>query len=582
MIKGDTMNETIGAKGGHNDYRRILKIKEKKKKEIINQAEEQEIKELERKVKKQQRYVLIKTLPIVLVGQTIKTLYETATGKEDKDIQEANSKWRIKEYGIDHTTESIQERKLLEKAEKQRTADKEEIVQVVLEDGRKVTVVLPERPKKQTVLDEINIFKYSKTDNYKKQEEVTREEEKSEIVEEKEKVIEEKPTKQAVQDFIAVPTTKVGIEEKENEFTDDFSRGEDVGLSERSQVKLDKLKARKIIDEYEKQLKDIRYDLRQLVFEYNVLVDEAEQAVVSKEMENVLEKLSDVIRRIDELKRKIAIDDLDKYDDNYIYTLVEGYLEEFKDKKLVEEIKDSPLYILIAEKLEELDVKKNGLSREVDAKKEQLEEKEEKFELLKEKFINIDKINKELLAFQDEQDRILREVREKVKNAVSVQEKVEVQVEAMNRQSARLFRLLSLSMLFPGARSARSMAATAAAYLYFVNNILNPKTTTKKYKVITVRDYSKDIEKNMGALDDAFDLLGKTSKQIDKMISQISDEFSDYFGIIKEADELIANLKKVKAEISEKEYEMEKIKEEQRLILEKNNAKVMKRGTYPM
>ena len=34
--------------------------------------------------------------------------------------------------------------------------------------------------------------------------------------------------------------------------------------------------------------------------------------------------------------------------------------------------------------------------------------------------------------------------------------------------------------------------------------------------------------------------------------------------------------------VEEKEYEMQKIKEEQEKVLEENNSKVLKRGEYPM
>lgn len=580
------MNETIGVKGGHNDYRRSLKIKEMQKKKILDEAEEKEIKDLEKIVKKQQRYVLIKTLPIVIVGQTFKTLYDTATDKREKDIEEANSKWKIKEYGLDHTTESLQEKKAREAASKRRKDGAREVV-IVDEVGRKIKVTIPEK-KKASILDEVNIFKSPIKKEDEKKENKQPKENIEEKKKEKVKEVEEKVVSKDSQSYVEEPKKKKGIGTDSNDISYDIplvsvpSEIDETSLTKSEKETLDKLKARKIVDEYEKQLKDIRYDLRKLIFEYNVLVDEADRAIISEEMEVVLEKLSDVISKVDELKRKIAIEDLDKYDDNYIYTLVEGYLEEFKDKRLVAEIKDSPLYVLISEKLDELDKKKDGLSKEVDLKKEALEEREENFDILKEKYINIDRINKELLAFQNEQDLLLREIREKVRNATSVEEKVEVQVQAMNRQSKRLFRLLALSMLFPGARSAKSMASSAAAYLYFMNNILKPKTTTRKYKVITVKDYSKEIENSLSAIDDATDLLGKTGNQIDKMISQINRDFADYFGVIKEADELMYNLKKIREEVREKEYEMEKIKEEQRIMLEKNNAKVKKMGTYEM
>lgn len=566
------MNETIGAKGGHNDYKKSLKIRENQKKKMAD-LEEKKIRELEKKVKRQQRYVLIKTLPIVIVGQTFKTLYDTATGKREKDIEEINSKWRIKEYGIDNTTESLQEERLREVKEK-----KQREVTVVKEDGKKIKIILPGDEKK-TILDEIEIKDKSlvnreNTSVSEREESAVNEEQKSTEVS-----TDVGPLEEEVE---CVPISRAkGIASDDTVYEKDRYIAED-SLSDYEKRSLDKLKNHKIIDEFEKQLKDVRYDLRQLVFEYNILVDEANRAIVSEEMEIILDKLSEVISKIEELKRKIAIDDLDKYDDNYIYEIVEDYLKEFRDGKLVDEIKDSPLYVMIAEKLDEIDSKKDDFSKKVESKKEKFEEKEERFEELKEKYFDIDKINNDLIDFQNEQDRLLKEIKEKMKTATTVQEKVEVQVQAMNVQSKRLLNLLGLSMLFPGNRSARSMATAAAAYLYFVNNIVKPKTTTKKYRVITVKDYGKAIEKSIVSINDAIDLLGKTSKQIEKMISLISDEFKDYLGVIKEADELLSNLRKMNDEIKEKEYELEQIKIEQEKNLEKNNAKVKKIGEYPM
>ena len=66
------------------------------------------------------------------------------------------------------------------------------------------------------------------------------------------------------------------------------------------------------------------------------------------------------------------------------------------------------------------------------------------------------------------------------------------------------------------------------------------------------------------------------------MISKIKEEFKDYIGVIKECDELLSNLEKTRSNLHEKEYELEKIKSKQEKELERNNAKVLTRGTYSM
>ena len=74
------MNETIGSKGGHNDRRRSLIISKKKKKKL---KEEQEIKELEKSVKKAQKFILIKATPLILAEGIIQLL-SPSTNQEDK------------------------------------------------------------------------------------------------------------------------------------------------------------------------------------------------------------------------------------------------------------------------------------------------------------------------------------------------------------------------------------------------------------------------------------------------------------------------------------------------------------------
>ena len=476
------MNETIGVKGGNNDRRRSLRISKKQKKKLQDEEEQREIAELEKKVKKQQRFTLIRTLPIVLLGSAFKTLYDTARGKTF-DREEEKSKLEIK----DHDEE-----------------------------------------KKEKKNEPLEIHQ--------------------------------------------VETSSLG----------DTSVIDEEQLPEDVRIRFQKLKAQKIIDVYEEELKDIRYELRQLASDYQVLAEQESEIVYSEEADEILHKLSDLIGKIEELKRKIQIEDYDQYDGNYLYTLIEDYLLEFRDGNVLSEVEDSPLYVLIAEKLNELDGERDSLTQKVQMKKELLEEKEELFEELKERFFSIERMNQELLEFQNEQDTLLREVQEKIEKAISVEEKVKIEVSAMNRQSRRLLSLLSFQMMFPGPRGVKRLASTTAAYLYFASQILHPQTTTRKYRVITVKDYSREIENSMQTLEDASKMLERTTIQVDKMIDEVYASFEDYIGVVPECDQLLSDLSQVKSDLEEKEYEMEKIKQEQEQLMEQNNAKVLRRGEYPM
>lgn len=129
----------------------------------------------------------------------------------------------------------------------------------------------------------------------------------------------------------------------------------------------------------------------------------------------------------------------------------------------------------------------------------------------------------------------------------------------------------------PGVRGAKGLAAATALHMQLMRNIVNPKTVTKKYKEITVKDYSDSIKSNIDMMEDAEKLLKKADKAIDKMIKEIMEEYQDYLYAIPECRELLSNLEKVKRDLNEKEYEIDKIKDQQINLLEKNNAKVLTR-----
>ena len=570
------MNETIGAKGGSNDLRRQMRISQEQKKKLEEYEEEREIAELEKKVKKKQFYTLIKTLPIVIGGGTIQTLYDTATGKK-RDTEDENSRWKIKEYDHDvtHLTpgefEEQRRRKIITTPTGEKivvfveapVSDKTIVEDTITENnnGLKDTVSekTPEKVK-PSIIGEI----LSPTPKSEKKEEKT-----------EEKFVFDGDTKK--KPSIGIGNDQVDIEA----FIDQELSGVDLpSLSKEAQEKLGKLKSKKIVEEYERQLKDIRFELRQVIYEYNVLEDESDDVVLSRDAEIILDKLSDIIDRIEELKQRIKVEDLDQYDDQYIYYLIEGYLKDFHDKKIISEIEDSPLYIMISEKLDELEQRKDKFSRKVEDKKEKLEEREIDFDQIKKNYYSIDQLNNQLLEYQYDQNRILREIQEKVRNATTESERVQEEVVGMNSQSQRLFRMLSFQMFLPGPRFAKGLAASAAAYLYFMNNVIRPNTRTKRYKVIMVHDYHDEIKGNLESLEDAIRLLGKTSNQVDKMIIEIEDRYHDYLGVVPECDEILRNLKKIKSEIEEKEYEMKKIKQQQELELEKNDAKVKTIGEY--
>ena len=553
------MNETIGSKGGHNDRRRSLIISKKKKEKL---KKEQEIKELEKSVKKARKYVLIKTTPLIILDGIIQLVSPSNNQKDEMD--ESDDEKLVYIDDSDKKSNNKSNNAPTKKARKK----------IISVNGNDIVVSIPHNRKnsKKSSHDEIEFLED--------------EEDKKEIANHNNKEIKDNKKK----DFNPVPELiPISVGEKiinnlsskpvgSSQSSDEMKIIDDM-LSTSEELK--KVKSKKIVEAYEKELKDIRYDLRLLIDEYNHLVDDEEKILFSDEAADLLDKLTSIISKLEELEKKIQVDDIDKYDDNYIYYLIEEYMKEFKNQKIVDELKDSPLYIDIVRKIEELQQKKDILSEQVEEKKIDYEDREKKFNELKEQFVKIDQINKELLDFQYEQDALLQEAREKVRDALTVEEKVKVEMKILDNQSRRLLRLIALRMFFPGSFSAKAISSSIAAYLLFTRQLIQPETVTKKYKVIKVIDYGEDIKDSISSLEGAIDLLGKTGRQVDKLIDDIHDKFKDYIGVVKECDYLLYDLKKIKDNIKEKEYEMERIKKEQENVLKENNAKVLKIGEYP-
>lgn len=508
------MNETIGVKGGKQDLRRQMRIKKRRKK-IQKEREEldQETLDLEKQVRRLQILTFLGAVPIAAVGATVQSLVEDPEEKRRLELEEA------KKHLLDSNAFSEEDTKQIIKS-----------LELNYLIGR-----LPEKTRKKLGLEYKHLSDDFDNPNY--------------------------DNVNVFENFLEGNTKDIEhkLEQQEQPTVDD---------------QLERLKSHKIISTYEEELKEVRSELRKLSFEMGVLSDYSQDVKDSKEAEQLMDRLNTIISKVEELKKKMTPEQLSLYDDNYLYVLVENYLNDFKSGKPSPDIKDSMLYVLLAQKLEELDQKKDKLSLSLEDKKDKLQMNEHLLESMKEQYYNYDRFNTELLRFQNEQDQLLNDIRQKMANATRIEEKVEIQMKALNRQSGRLLGLMGLQMMLPGARSARGLATTAALYMNFMRNVLNPQTVTHRYKVIRVQDYSREIENSLTDLENISVFINKTSRYLRQTIKNFEETYKDYLDSIPEAKELLSNLYQVQSQIEEKEYELEQLKKEQQKNLEKNNQKV--------
>lgn len=557
------MNEAIGVKGGKRDRKRriIITANQKKKiKENYKRKKQERIKKLEKEVKNLQLASFLVAVPISVAGTTVETLLNLREEQKEERLQAKGLQIEERAQAKALQTEELHQANKLELGESAiyiedyqsndrkftdygypKTIDGKEVVSYP--DKKIITIEKKEYPK--VVEAKVSLEENNKNITLKETLEQPNKQQ------EKRKKVEVKEQKQTI---IPMPASKIETLEENNIFQ--------------------KITDKKIVAEYEEKLKDVKIELKKLIYEYNVLQQASEDLTDSKEAEEILYQLSIIIKKIEELKSKMKIDIKDLETDAYLTDIVDQYMDEFKNKNIVSEIKDSDLYIMIAEKLEEVTEKTGTLTNKVEDTKDKLELDESQFDKLKESYYNFENFNNQLIAFQSEQDFLLKDLEKKVSESTSITEQVQYRVQLMNRQNRRLLQMIALPMLIPGNRSARAIASATAAYLYFMRNLLNPRLREQRYRIISVIDYSSEIEKNISKIEDAAISISKTSNKLEEMIRKIEVDFKDYINAIPECRELLSNLNKLLSDLKEKEEELQKTKQEQEKLLETNNQKV--------
>ena len=233
---------------------------------------------------------------------------------------------------------------------------------------------------------------------------------------------------------------------------------------------------------------------------------------------------------------------------------------------------------MISAKIKELEIEKELLNLRLMDKKEDLKIDEGFLNNLKDDYNNFETFNQALLKFQEEQESIINELREKIANSVTVQEKVQTQVRYLNVRARHVMNLFLIQSLIPGPRSARQMAALTAGYLYFARNTLRPRRITRRYRTYEVTDYTNDIENSIKEIDKSIYLLNRSEKELLNMMNEIETTYKEYLQE-KEIKELLSNLENIYSSLKEKNEDLLKLKEEQEKNLQesKENNKLVKR-----
>ena len=561
-------DESRGQKGGINDRRRVIKLR---KKEIERLKELNEEESLKKELKERETKELLSIIPIVI----IKILIDNTRSKKIVNI---DRKKDIKEKEKKEETITQLEEKPEEKKEESKKELSEQLKPETNEGFVKVDRIEEEKNESPIIeniilpgilllQDKPKIIKVNKVKDIDEKELKEDTSKKEEISKEEAKQLEEQEE------------IKSDDKEKSEEAKEEVK--EESQSSEEKQTEIDKkierLQSNKIVEKYSDKLMAIRHDLRNIIFEYNMIVDRNNKLQTKEEAEKLLDSLNKLIKKIDELKKKLNIPDSDKYDETYLYAIAEEYMKEFSNNKPIKEIKSSPLYISISEKVKELDKAKNKLKKTIDDNKKSLGIKEAQVEKLKSNYDKMSDFDKKMDSFTTQAEKELKEVEDKVKNSVDIKREMEYRVVEANRMSRLLVGLMAVEAMLPTNRSTKRAALIATAGAYVLNRLLNRRRVQVRENVkVTVKDYSERIEKDLDKIEDVQKNLSKNCKELDKIISLLENDYKKVVSANSEYKELLINLKIIKSNLQEKEYDLKRINDDTKKSLDENNHKVMR------
>ncbi len=570
-------DESRGQKGGINDRRRVMKLR---KKEIERLKELNEEESLKKELKERETKELLNIIPIVI----IKILIDNTRSKKIVNI---DRKKDIKEKENKEETITQLEEKPEEKKEESKKELSEQVKPESNEDFVKVDRIEEEKNESPIIeniilpgilllQDKPKIIKVNKVKDLDEKElkEDTSKKEAKQLEEQEEIKSDDKEKSEETKEEVKEETRQEKKEEKSE-------TKEESQSSEEKQTEIDKkierLQSNKIVEKYADKLMAIRHDLRNIIFEYNMIVDRNNKLQTKEEAEKLLDSLNKLIKKIDELKKKLDIPDSDKYDETYLYAIAEEYMKGFSNNKPIKEIKSSPLYISISEKVKELDKAKNKLKKTIDDNKKSLGIKEAQVEKLKSNYDKMSDFDKKMDSFTTQAEKELKDVEDKVKNSVDIKREMEYRVVEANRMSRLLVGLMAVEAMLPTNRSTKRAALIATAGAYVLNRLLNRRRVQVRENVkVTVKDYSERIEKDLDKIEDVQKNLSKNCKELDKIISLLENDYKKVVSANSEYKELLINLKIIKSNLQEKEYDLKRINDDTKKSLDENNHKVMR------
>ena len=339
----------------------------------------------------------------------------------------------------------------------------------------------------------------------------------------------------------------------------------------------------KVIQELENLIKENRYQLDKLFAEYYLLekeVDEVQYSedakYLSQEIEKLLDQLEQIKRELEILVDTVDLENIYELHDDYLTYLVDNYKQQVSKEMIIDQVQDfkhDPEYMSIMKKIILFEQARDELEEQVKEKQNELDLRDQDFEILKTECLEIEKTIPLLQQLIDEANLALEEIQTKVAETVHITENVKIRLKSSLSLMAQILLMMALLKKKPFKQSMGLMAVEGIIAANIVKELLKPKEVKEITLTSDIKNYQDEILSAINDVGSVTDLVEKSLVDIQEIHKNFEHDFSIYQDL-PEYKELLTTIITMEEELAANKEKIVFVQKEMARELEKNDQKV--------
>ena len=339
----------------------------------------------------------------------------------------------------------------------------------------------------------------------------------------------------------------------------------------------------KVIQELENLIKENRYQLDKLFAEYYLLekeVDEVQYSedakYLSQEIEKLLDQLEQIKRELEILVDTVDLENIYELHDDYLTYLVDNYKQQVSKEMIIDQVQDfkhDPEYMSIMKKIILFEQARDELEEQVKEKQNELDLRDQDFEILKTECLEIEKTIPLLQRLIDEANLALEEIQTKVAETVHVTENVKTRLKSSLSLMTQILLMMALLKKKPFKQSMGLMAVEGIIAANIVKELLKPKEVKEITLTSDIKNYQDEILSAINDVGSVTDLVEKSLVDIQEIHKNFEHDFSIYQDL-PEYKELLTTIITMEEELAANKEKIVFVQKEMARELEKNDQKV--------